>query len=331
MNEIIDRMPTKALISIIVPVYNADKYLDKCVTSLMTQTYSNLEIILVDDGSTDNSARICELLAKKDTRIVVIHQKNSGVSAARNTGIKNARGEYLAFVDGDDYISPYMIEHLYARIMQDQADVAVCGYKRVDEKGHELSTAMIPDSVVSGAEAIRMHYSHTAGIMMIPVNKIYQRRLFDHIRFPEGKRHEDEAVFYLILDICEKVSLLAEPLYYYVQHENSFMRSYSVEHLDVIEAFYKRYLFYLEKGEKYQDLLQKEGEMFAWQFYDVIRHFHPKSDSERKRVREICTMARNMCAQRDVNWSIRERLKLLFPDIYVSARRIKDRLLSSRK
>ena len=81
-------------------------------------------------------------------------------------GIKNARGEYLAFVDGDDYISPYMIEHLYARIMQDQADVAVCGYKRVDEKGHELSTAMIPDSVVSGAEAIRMHYSHTAGIMM---------------------------------------------------------------------------------------------------------------------------------------------------------------------
>ena len=332
MNQQNKYLENEALISIIVPVYNADRYLDKCVTSISSQTYENLEIILVDDGSSDNSPEICDWFAKKDSRILVIHQNNRGVSAARNVGIEYAKGEYLAFVDGDDYISPSMIEHLYSRVLLDQTDIAVCGYRKVDEEGRELCVASIPDAVVTGFQAIRMHYHQTAGIMMIPVNKLYNKRLFGSVRFPEGRRCEDEATFYRIMDLCERVSILADPFYSYIQHDDSFMgREYSVERLDGVEALYERYLFYLNHGDQYRELLQPEGKLFIWVFYDVIRHFHPKSDSERKRVREICTMARNMCAQRDVNWSIRERLKLLFPGIYVSARRIKDRLLSSRK
>ena len=328
MNEQKQSMEPQTLISIIVPVYNAEKFLEKCVDSIVEQTYQSLEIILVDDGSTDHSPEICDQLSRKDPRILVIHQKNAGVSAARNAGIGYARGEYLAFIDGDDYISPYMMEHLYSRIVEDHSEVAVCGYRKVDEEGYELSVATIPDAIVSGPQAIRMHYNQTAGIMMIPVDKLYHRKLFETVRFPLGKRCEDEATFYRILDLCDRVSILAEPLYFYVQHEDSFMgREYSVERLDGVEAFYDRYMFYRDHGERYQDLLQPEGKLFVWLFYDVMRQFQPNTDEERKRVNEVCKMGREMCSQCGLKWTLRERMKLLFPEIYVKARRTKDKLL----
>lgn len=330
MNQQDKNSGINALISIIVSVYNVERYLDKCITSILAQTYENLEIILVDDGSSDKSSEICDLFAEKDSRIQVIHQLNKGVSVARNVGIEHSKGEYLAFVDGDDYISPLMIEHLYSRIMLDQADIAICGFRKVDEEGRELSIATIPDAVVSGSQAIRMHYQHTAGIMMIPVDKLYNRRLFDTVRFPDGRRCEDEATFYRILDLCERASILAEPLYSYVQHEDSFMgRDYSVERLDGVEAFYERFHFYRDHRDKYQDLLQQEGEMFIWLFYDVIRQFRPHTREEKERVREIYSMARTMYSQQEINWSFRERIKLRFPELYLCARRIKDIVLKN--
>ncbi len=329
MNEQKESMESKTLISVIVPVYNAEKYLKKCIDSILSQTYGDLEVILVDDGSIDKSSEICDQYAGENNRVIVIHQENKGVSAARNRGIACAKGDFFAFIDGDDYVSPNMIEHMYSRIVQDYSDLAICGYEKVDEEGHVLNVATIPDAIVSGSQAIQLHYKQTAGIMMIPVNKLYHRKLFDTVRFPVGKRCEDEATFYRILDLCERVSILSAPLYRYVQHEDSFMGGeYSVERLDGVEAFYERYLFYCDHRDQYRDLIQQEGKLFVWQFYDAIRHFHPKTESERKRVREICTMARKMCSQREVNWSIREKMKLLFPDIYVTARKIKDKLLS---
>lgn len=328
MNEQKVSMESKTLISMIVPVYNVEKYLKKCVESIVAQTYQHLEIILVDDGSTDKSTEICDQYAREDTRIMVIHQKNSGVSAARNTGIACARGEFFSFIDGDDYVSPNMIEHLYSRIVQDCSDLAVCGYKKVDEEGNELEVAAIPDAVVSGSQAIRLHYKQTAGIMMIPCDKLYHRSLFDTVQFPVGKRCEDEATFYRILDLCDRVSILSDPLYFYVQHKDSFMaREYSVERLDGVEAFYDRYLFYRDHGERYQDLLQQEGALFVWLFYDVIRHFHPTTKEEKERLNDIYRMARTMCSQSEVDWSLRERIKLRLPELYVSVRKIKDILL----
>ena len=326
MNEHNESVSPNALISVIVPVFNADKYLKQCVTSILAQEYDHLEIILIDDGSTDNSLKTCELFAKVDSRIIVIHQDNAGVSAARNAGIEHSRGEYLAFVDGDDYISPHMMECMYKRIIEDQADMAVCGYRRVDEDGHELSVATIPNTIVSGQQAIRMHYNQTDGIMMIPCDKLYSKKLFDRVRFPVGKRCEDEASFYRILDRCERVSVLAEPFYFYVQHEDSFMgKSYSVERLDGVEAVFERFFFYLASGERYMDLLQPEGKLFVWLFHDAIRNFRPKTKKDYERVQEIYKMARVMCSQRKVKWSLRERIKLRFPELYLVVRRTKDR------
>lgn len=317
----------KPLISIIVPVFNSAPFLERCLTSLLEQSYKNTEIILVDDGSTDNSPTICDLFAEKESRIVVIHQKNLGVSVARNTGITCARGNLLAFIDADDYISTQMIEKLFNRITSDQADVAICGYKKVDEKGNELRVITISDAVVSGKQAIKMHYQNTAGIMVLPVNKLYHKKLFEHIRFPEGKRCEDEALFYRILDLCERVSILSEPYYCYVQHENSFMGGvYKVARLDGIEASFERYLFYSAHSEKYQDLLQPEGKAFVWLFNDVMQHFQPTTKEEKERVHEIYKMARIMCSQREVIWSLRQRMKLRFPVFYYAAKKIKDRL-----
>ena len=319
------------LISIVVPIYNVEKYLKQCIMSIIEQTYEHLEIILIDDGSTDNSAEICDQFAYKEPRIVAIHQNNAGVSAARNTGIVRARGEYVAFVDGDDFISPHMIKGLYSRIVQDQSDIAICGYRRVDEEGHELSVISVPNAVVSGVRAIKMHYEDTGGMMPIPVNKLYQRRVLDQVQFPEGKRCEDEATFYRILDLCEKVSILSEPYYSYVQHADSFMGgNYSVQRLDGVEVSYERYLFYRNQGDRYRDLLQPEGKAFAWLFYDVIRHFHPKTNEEAERIQEIYRIAGEMYSQKEVKWTMREKLKLRYPEIYVSARIMKDRLLRSR-
>ena len=331
MNEKKESMESKTLISIIVPVYNVEKYLEKCVGSILAQTYGHLEIILIDDGSTDKSSEICDQFAGENDCVKVIHQDNKGVSAARNRGIACAKGDFLAFIDGDDYVLPDMIENLYSRIVKDYSDLAICGYKKVDEEGRILSVTTIPDAVVSGVQAIQLHYKQTAGIMMIPVNKLYRRKLFNTVRFPVGKRCEDEATFYRILDLCERVSILSIPLYLYVQHEDSFMGGeYSVERLDGVEAFYERYLFYCDHKDQYRELIQLEGKLFIWQFYDAIRHFHPKTERERERVREICKMARKMYVQHEVKWTFREKLKLLIPDIYVKARKAKDYLMQQK-
>ena len=323
MNEI--KRDREELISIVVPTFNGASYLNRCVLSLLEQTYKKTEIILVDDGSTDDTSLICEQFAERDSRVVVIHQKNAGVSAARNTGISNAKGDYVALVDGDDYISPQMIEKLYKRMVKDQADVAICGYKKVNEKGYKLGEVTIPDAVVSGIQAIQMHYQSTTGIMPVPWNKLYCKKLFSHVRFPEGKRCEDEATFYLLLNMCDKVSILSEPCYYYVQHEDSFMGGkYKVARLDGVEASYDRYLFYREHSDRYQELLQPEGRAFLWLFYDAVRHFHPSTNEERVRFREIYRMARIMSSQSEANWSLRELMKLRFPELYVSVRNIKD-------
>ena len=128
----------KELVSIIVPVYNLEKYIEKCVRSLLQQTYTNVEIILVDDGSRDESGEICDRLASEDSRIKVIHKENGGLSSARNCGIENATGEYIMFVDGDDFISELMVEKLYVALKDNCADISVCCFKNIYEKQYRF-------------------------------------------------------------------------------------------------------------------------------------------------------------------------------------------------
>ncbi len=306
------------LVSVIVPVYNVERYLEKCINSICSQSYPHIELILVDDGSTDHSGEICDRYAEANSNIKVIHQKNAGQSKARNSGIDLAKGELLLFVDSDDYICDQMLERMYARMVQDQSDLALCGYTFYDEDGKKQGTYTFPDEVKTGFQALMAYDKNGFLMTSIIWNKLYRKFLFDQIRFPVGRVHEDEATVYLLLDQCQKVSILAEPLYSYVQHSNTTMTSaYSVKRLDGVEACYERYFYYRRKGGDYLHFLNAEGDVFTHVFFRSKQQFKPVTPAEKKRVYEINRMAREICFDNFREWSLPRKIKLLAPDLYI--------------
>ena len=308
----------EALISVVLPVYNVEKYLNKSVESVCGQTYSNLEIILVDDGSTDHSGILCDEYAKKDSRISVIHEENSGLSVARNTGIEKALGDYIAFVDSDDWIAPEMIASLYERICADQADLAICGYKTADEEDNMLDQCVVENMVLEKMQALRLLTlnDEKGAAFGIVCNKLYKKELFTEIRFPRGKLHEDAFVMHRIVDLCSIVSVIGDYYYYYRQRNSSITKQeYSVKRLDCAEAFYQRYCFYREKGSEYNLLLDGAGKDFAVAYYQGKIHFRPSTREERARVREIDRMAKEVCFDNIRGWSPGMLLKLLAPSV----------------
>lgn len=214
-------MSEGGLISIIVPVYNIRDYLEKCICSLIQQTYRNLEIILVDDGSTDGSGEICDQYSKRDARIKAYHKKNGGLSDARNYGIARMSGVYLAFVDGDDWVHPQMYEVLLAVMQREGADLVSCDYEKEDpsfaEKPIEIKD--IKYNVFSKEQVIA-----NLGIPRIVAwNKLYRAKLFDHIRYPYGKLHEDEYVIHEIIWQCKKVVFIEQAMYFYTTRDSSIV------------------------------------------------------------------------------------------------------------
>lgn len=210
-------------ISIVVPVYNVEQYLKKCVESILRQTFSNIEIILVDDGSTDQSGIMCDELSKQDSRIKVIHQKNLGLSGARNTGIEVAQGRYIAFVDSDDYIAEDCIEAMLKRLLEYNADISVCGIMRF----YENEKIMVDDSksfvsVYSGVQALENNLYQRI-VDNNAVAKLYKIELFENVRFPVGKLYEDLGTTYRLLDIARKVVIDTRKKYFYLQRKNSIM------------------------------------------------------------------------------------------------------------
>lgn len=245
------------LISIIVPIYNVEAYLDRCVESLRTQTYSNLEIILVDDGSPDECPAMCDDYAGKDSRIKVIHQKNSGLSGARNAGIDLARGEYLAFVDSDDYVAPDFIRSLYELLKETGCAIGQCRFAYV--QGESLPA--------DGGNAWRIYRGESlmeqlygpeeeATFFVVAWNKLYRRELFQKIRYPVGKIHEDEATTYRLFHEGKKLAFLDRALYgYYTGNTGSITSRFSVKRLQWLEAHEERLKFFLENG--YENLMPK--------------------------------------------------------------------------
>lgn len=244
------------LISIIVPVYNVEKYVLKCLQSIQNQTYQNFEVIIVDDGSIDGGGEICDKFAESDKRFGVIHQSNMGLSAARNTGLEVAKGEFLMFVDSDDYIHPQMLEILYRCCVEKKAEVAVCKYLTFGE-GEDVNFSSInwdacDTMVVSGIESCQRIYTETVCETVISCNKLYRREVFEKMRFPVGKIHEDEFVTYKILYDVEKVVYVDEVLYFYLQRQNSIMSqtNYGSNHMVMLEMARESILFYLSKNNK---------------------------------------------------------------------------------
>ena len=222
-------------ISIIVPVYKVEKYLKKCVDSILAQTFSDFELILVDDGSPDNSGRICDDYAKKDARVRVVHKQNGGLSSARNAGIEVAKGKYLGFVDSDDYIAEDMYELLYKAIIKEEADLSICGIYDVYEGKDPIIKPTIKKTVTA-EEALLLILQGNI-ISVHAVNKLYKRELFSTIRYPEGKYHEDSFIIVDLLNQCHKVAIDSEQKYYYYHRLGSInTESFSEKQFEFIEA-----------------------------------------------------------------------------------------------
>jgi len=325
-------MINRPLISVIVPVYNVELYLEKCIYSILNQTYHNLEIILVDDGSPDQCGTICDYFLSLDKRIKVIHKQNGGLSDARNAGLDMANGDFIAFVDSDDTIMPEMMEKLYERIVIDRSDMALCGCKRVNKKGESLLEFFLPDKVLTGFGALEASYEYNGFLFSLTWNKLYKKHLFQHIRFPVGKYHEDEYTTYLIIDQCSRVSIIRQAFYLYLyQRDESIMQeAYSVRRLDGIEASYERYLYYKKKGGKYKELLVQEGNTFTSIFFRSKMLFKPNTQEEKKRVREIDRMAKYICIDKFYQWTLTRKIKLLTPGLFIILSRIKKYIASKR-
>ena len=240
------------LISIVVPIYNVERYLNECVESLLNQTYQNIEIILVDDGSSDNCGKMCDDYANKDERIKVIHKENGGLSDARNYGIDVATGKYIVFVDSDDYVDAKYIEELYNAIQINNTKVSQCNLLKVNDNGEVLKEVGYLDNQIKNAkDMIKDLYDGHAMDNIVVWNKMYAIELFDNLRYPVGKIHEDEYTTYKILYDTNEIAVINECLYNYRQNENSITgQMFNIKRLDKLEAWEERIIFFEEKEEK---------------------------------------------------------------------------------
>lgn len=235
------------LISVIVPVYRVEKYLDHCIRSITEQTYSNLEILLVDDGSTDGSGEICDRWAARDSRVRVFHKENAGAGAARNTALDAAGGDLIAFVDSDDYLHPNMYAHLYS-LMKDGVDIAECeiGITETDELSMDDGTGA-EILVCDTEEALRLHIQDEI-FRQTPPNKLYRRACVGDIRFPEGNLIDDEFFTYRVLGNARKLAHSSACMYAYRQQPGSAMhKPYSLRRLQGLDAKLQRLSYFEER------------------------------------------------------------------------------------
>lgn len=233
------------MISVIVPVYNVEKYLRRCVNSILKQSYPNLQIILVDDGSTDRCGEICEELKKTDDRITVIHKENGGLSDARNAGLEIANGEYITFIDSDDYVSEYMVQIMYDILRKEHCKLIQCELKKGKEDHFQFKN--------NGTYAkIDSHTAFESRDMKISVcGKLYHRSIAKELKFKRRKINEDEFYTYRCIYESSEVILYHAPLYYYFQQPDSIMhKKREYLNLDVLEAYEERIKYFEKMQEK---------------------------------------------------------------------------------
>ena len=299
----------KPLLSIIVPVYKVENYLQKCIDSILAQTFTDFELILVEDGSPDGCPALCDAAAAKDARIRVLHQKNGGLSAARNAGLDVARGEWIGFVDSDDYIAPEMYETLYKAVQSTGADLALCDYAAVDEAGIPCLPPYtgLAQRIFTGRELLK----RATNTMAQPAwNKLYRRAIFAQLRYPEAV-------------------VVPKELYYYVQRGSSIMNgSKTLRHFDAAEAA-QRYWNCLVENEVY-DALANAAKFTMGSVSRVYRQLPPalrKAPRSREMLRmqfDVVDRTRQYCTVPAGLW-LQSLLLRLFPREYMWLRNIKGR------
>ncbi|MCR2822025.1 glycosyltransferase family 2 protein [Lederbergia panacisoli] len=268
------------IISIIVPVYNVQSYLPRCINSILDQTFSDFELLLINDGSTDNSGNICDEYSKKDSRIIVIHKENGGVSSARNVGIDAAKGEYLAFIDSDDFIHQKMYEILYQIASNYSSDVVVCDFLKVQNENVSLHNAGYNIKHFTNIQALNELYTNNyknAQKWVFLWNKLYKRNLFNDVKFPDGKIYEDELVAHKILYSCQILTYIDMPFYYYLQRSGSYIGSkFSRKKFDRIYALIDRvnYFKMINQQSLHDKALKHFIDVFFWYYAKAKFELH---------------------------------------------------------
>lgn len=263
------KIMTNELITVIVPVYKVEAYLERCVKSIISQSYRNLEIILVDDGSPDASPKMCDDWAKKDERIKVIHKENGGLSDARNIGVDAAIGRYVCFIDSDDYIGEKFVETLYDLIMNCHTDVSAVGFREVTED--DFAEKITEDGEVrifEGEDSIRELFFN-ATYANYACNKMYKKELFESIKFPVDRKMEDLGTTYKLLLAATKIAFSTKPLYFYYQRDDSILHKRD-------RSFYKdKFELSLERYDVIADLYPSMKENVCF-FLKVILEVYPQ-------------------------------------------------------
>ena len=279
------------LVSVVIPVYNVQEYIEKCINSLINQTYSNIELILVDDGSIDNSGNICDNWSNKDSRIKVIHKENGGLSSARNEGLKYVNGQYVMFVDSDDYISTNAIKEMISVIQSKNADIVISNRIHFYDDGTEIvKYKQLNDIFIMNSEQAIKEMNYNRCFDMSAHCKLYKSSLFKNIKFPIGKLSEDMFVMYKIFDKADIIIYFPKPLYYYYQRSGSISKTPKLNY-DYVQAF-KEQMEYIR--ERYPSLINLTNATYALShmtIYNAVivnggRIEKEKLNSFRKIVRE---------------------------------------------
>lgn len=279
------------LISVIVPVFNVEKYLCECLDSIINQSYKNIEIILVDDGSTDDSGKICERYRHKDNRITVLHKSNEGLSSARNKGLEKARGEYIQFIDSDDYIDTDTIEIMHDIVCKYNADVVSYSHYILNE-GRKVCDYTGKIKLIDKMEAIKEIMLDDT-IRNYAWEKLWKRKLFDEIRFPFGKKFEDLLTTPLLLEKTEKIVVYDIPKYYYRQRNDSIMGKQSNElRLEYIDAVCKMNTYLKEKYPEIEKYLNYNIVNMTLNTYNDIAIFGMYELLKKDTVKQIYDMSK---------------------------------------
>lgn len=273
-------MEKDSLVSVIVPVYHVEDYLDDCVRSIVAQSYSNLEIILVDDGSDDSCPQKCDSWAEKDRRIKVIHKTNGGLSDARNTGLDIAQGEYIAFVDSDDFVHKTYIELLLKIIEERECDIAICGFQKFLDGTQITEKLLKNDRKIMTPEEC---YKETDAFYDVAWNKLYKRSVIGDIRYPYRKLHEDIYTTYKIIFSASSIGVTNDELYYYRQRGNSIIGNQGgAPGMDIEEALWERYVFFIDKSP---EVLSESAYAYVSVTHQLIK-CDSCNEEVKKRIRE---------------------------------------------
>lgn len=268
------------LVSVIVPVYRVEKYLHRCVDSLLRQSHQHLEILLVDDGSPDECPRICDEYAQTDSRIKVIHKNNEGLSKARNSGIATATGELITFVDSDDWLHEQFIQTLCSHMEQEQADIAASNFVRTSTFFKHLPDDNYSTYVYSSEEALAQYLDRFYVPLVVAWGKIYKKSLFDGIRYPTGKLHEDEFTTHKLIHRAQKIVFTTMPLYFYFQREDSIIGGGFDIHkrLATIEAYDERARFF--RDVSLDSLSDQTYRLLFLKMFNIDQHLNEIDDVE---------------------------------------------------